>query len=266
MISDLDGVEASLEWANGSYPRSPVAATALAMRYTTLGWTARTHSAANQVSSEQFSMFSRWLERSERMLVEVCAEHPRFAPAWAARITNARGLELGMSEARRRYTHLARLTEHSYPAQVQMLQFLLPKWFGTVEAATEFAQDAARAAPPGSDSGALIALLHIERWAQLGQRDGQAHLASPAVHAELVEAASRSVLHPEHRPGPVGVQTHGTFAMAFWLGGHPADAARHLGLIGRRASEFPWRYALDSAAQLEGVRNDVFGPAQRARA
>ena len=265
-LAEVDGVERFLESAVASHPQSAFAKTALAARCIVIAWRIRTSNQAAAVSSQQFAQFFQWLARAEQTLLTVCAETPGFAPAWALRVLSARGLELGKSEAWRRQRKVASLSPHHFPSQTQMLQYLLPKWFGTMDEAAAFAREATAAAPLGSNAGALIAQYHLEQWIAVGaKRQGQAYLQQPEVVAELRDAASRSVLNPGHRPDPIGVEAHSTFLMAFWLGGHHADASAHVHALAGRASAYPWSYTLGSAASLEQVYRDVLAPKGRKR-
>ncbi len=265
-LAEQDGIEHALEDAVAADPHSASARTALAMRYSALAWASRSRGAASTVSEEQFALFRDGLVRSEQLLLLVCAEHPAYAPAWAARLPNARGLQLGTSEARRRYRHHAALSPHDFPAPSQLLQYILPKWFGSDDEAAAFVTEATLAAPDGSNSHALVPLLHLERWVELGNdRSAETYFTRADVIAEVRAAAGRSVLHADHELDAVGVQAHSTFLLVFYLGDHYEEAERHLDLLDGRVSEFPWRYALSGPKELpnvyEHIRTHVDGAA-----
>jgi hypothetical protein len=84
----------------------------LAARHISMGGQARTGLRARHASRNQFAVFHDHLRRAEQLLIEVVAREPANAMAWALRVTTAMGLELGQSEARRRYDRLAA----SYPS------------------------------------------------------------------------------------------------------------------------------------------------------
>ncbi|MFF7332815.1 hypothetical protein [Streptomyces sp. NPDC008150] len=241
-LGDLDEVETLLERAAAEQPDDPLPRALLAERYIRMGWEIRSRAEAQHVSRDRFARFHEWLRKAERLLIEVCAEHPGYAAAWASRQTSARGLELGQSESRRRYDRLSAVHPHHYGAQLQHLQQVCPKWSGSWEAAHGFARECATAAPPGSPSGALVALAHIEHWVSLEGGQDVAYLREVAVLAELRQAARDSVLHPDFVPGWHAPGAHGAFAMVFSLAGRPADAAPHFEALGNRIDEFPWRY------------------------
>ncbi|MHC2999315.1 hypothetical protein [Microbacterium sp. HJ5] len=261
LMADIDGVERLLEDAVNSAPPSACARTALARRYITIGWQIRSGARAEDVSAEQFDAFRSWLVKAEQLLIDACALDESYVPAWGVRVLTARALEVGPAEARRRYERVRRLSPHDYPAQSHMLQYLLPKWSGSQEEAHSFAVACAAEAPPGSHSGALVPIVHIEKWLELdGDDAGAAYLAQQAVVDEMTDAASRSVLHPDYRSGPLGVQTHSTFAMAYWLGGRRDLAAVHFAALGGRATEFPWYYTFDDPTGLDAIRSTLRDP------
>lgn len=257
-LAEVDEIEGFLEAAATENPHSAFANTALAMRHTAIGWAARTQADVSSLAQEPFTIFYEWLHKAEERLIAVCAEFPRFSPAWSARLTTAKGFQLGKSEAWRRYRHLNELSPHDFPAQALLLQHLTPKWMGTAEEAAAFAFDTADAAPPGSHSGALVAIYHIERWLEFGGSErGLTYMAQPAVLNELRRAADRSVLHSGHTLDGPGVVAHNAFAMAFWLGKHQEELLTHLRLLDGRATEFPWSYSAGKPAELGRPTSDL---------
>jgi hypothetical protein len=254
-LADVEGVEELLTRALEDDPHDPLLRTLLAERYVHIGWGIRTRHRAEHVSAEQFAQFHDWLRRAEQILIEVCAQHPTFALAWDVRLTTARGLQLGHSEARRRYARLASLDPHSYVAQKALLQQLCPKWSGTWQDAHEFATQCSELAPEGAPNGAVVALAHIEHWAELDMPAQEQYMTSSAVRDDLRRAAARSVLHPAHREDFHSLGAHNAFALAFLLGDHEEDAMTHLRVIGNRASGAPWDYLGDPVAYFSYHRD-----------
>ncbi|MFJ8947019.1 hypothetical protein ACIRG4_27920 [Streptomyces sp. NPDC102395] len=257
LVADVPGVENMLERAVREQPGDPLPRTLLAQRYVYIGWDIRSAARAEHVSRDQFDQFHSWLRRAEQLLIEVCAEQPSYTPAWNARLTTARGLELGQSEVRRRYDRLSAHHPHDYHAQTSLLQQLCPKWGGSWEAAHGFAQECAKAAPDGYANAALVADAHIEHWLELGGSEGAAYLRGVPVHDDLRFAAHASVLHPDHRADWNSIGAHSTFAFAFSLGGHFEDAAPHFAFLGNRASKHPWDYMNDPKASFRKFRKSA---------
>jgi hypothetical protein len=244
-LAGISGTEGYLEKAVQDRPGDPLARTLLAERYTRIGWWKRGRKDAQNVSREQFELFHDWLRKSERILIEVCAEHPDHAPAWTARLTTARMLELGRAEARRRYDRLSAHHPHHISAQRQLLQQLCPKWGGSWEDAHGFAKECVSAAPEGSYAGMVVAEAHVEHWLSLPEDEDREYLEDASVRDDLRHAAQVSLLHPDHRPGWHGFIGHSTFAMAFSLGGHLKDAAPHFAVLGDTVSKAPWDHLPD---------------------
>ncbi|MFB7332492.1 hypothetical protein ACFC00_12670 [Streptomyces adustus] len=257
LLSDIAGVEGFLERAVAELPGDPLPRTLLARRYISIGWDIRSGARAKHVSRDQFDRFHAWLRKAEQLLIEVCAEQPAYAPAWTARLITARGLELGQAEARRRYDRLSAHHPHHYRAQLQLLQQVCPKWSGSWEDAHGFARECASAAPDGSVAGALVAEAHIEHWLDLDTGADAAYLRGLPVRDDLRFAAQVSVLHRDHVPGWDTVGAHSTFAMAFSIGGHFADAAPHFAALGNRVTESPWHYLPDWRGQFTKFRKNA---------
>ncbi|MCX5194921.1 hypothetical protein OOK31_13585 [Streptomyces sp. NBC_00249] len=227
-------------------PRDPLARTLYAARLTTMGWEVRTGARAAHVAAERFEEFHGYLRRAERLLIEVCAEHPGYALAWHLRTVTARGLELGPSETRRRYDRLTEHHPHHFSAQSQLLQQLCPKWGGSWEAAEAFAAECLEQAPPGSPAAALVAIVQLERWLALAETDhddAEEYVEDRARHAALTQAAAASVLHPDFDSArPHSVTAHGVFAAVHCLARRWDEAAPHFRALGNRMSAFPWEY------------------------
>ena len=263
-LSEVDGVEAFLEWSVTTFPTSPWARACLAQRYVVIGWEVRTGNLAKDVSRDQFAVFHDWLQRAEDLHAPLFAQMPQFAPAWSVGIIVALGLQFDMTELRHRHTQLSTLSPHNWPVQSQVLQFVLPKWSGDWNLAGNFVREAINAAPRGSNCGALIAEHHLEWWMSLGAGTaGAAHLQRPDVLADLRDAASRSVLAGDAPLDSMRAEAHGTFLMAFYLGGNFEDAAVHARVLGERATVAPWYHITESETKVAGIYRQVLGEKKR---
>jgi hypothetical protein len=260
VVAETPGAEAFLAGAAERTPGEPLARTLLADRLIQVGWGIRTAHQAQHVSRQQFQEFHGYLRRAEVLLIGVCAEHPEYALAWYLRLITARGLELGAGEARRRYARLAEHHPHHFSGQQQLLQQLCPKWGGDWDAAHGFAAECAKASPPGSPNGALVAIAQMEQYLEMaaegGTRPAAGHLSSADVHQRLLAAAAHSVLHPAARTDVYHhIDAHNAFAAAHSAAGRPAAAAAHFRVIGNRATEFPWNYLGRGDHAAEFVRH-----------
>jgi len=216
------------------------------------GWKIRSSYRAQHVSQDQFRQFHDHLRRAERLLVDVVARDPGMVLAWELRLRTARGLELGQSEARRRYDQLSRQHPHHVLAQQQYLQQVCPKWSGTWEKMHGFGRECLTNAPEGALSPVIVADAVIEHWFGLSGDEANTYVRSPAVQAELREAAGRSVFHPNFQRTPGWVVAVSTFACAFSLADLRPEAASCFRALGPYAHEWGWQY-------LNGGAEKAFG-------
>lgn len=224
-------------------PTNGLAGTLLGTHLIRAGWRIRSGARAQDVSRSQFDQFHDHLRRAEQVLIDVTARHPDDAAAWTQRITLARGLELGQNEARRRYDRLAHHHPHHMPAQASLLQQLCPKWSGDWDRMFAFARECAQAAPDGAPNAALIADAHLERWLDFDSaREQTAYLRSTPVVDEIMQAAQRSVLHPDFADRSDWVWARSMFALMFSLTEQWSAAASQFTALGNLGSEFPWIY------------------------
>lgn len=247
VVGDQQNAEPFLNQAMAADPGDPLARSLLADRLIRIGWGIRSGAGAHYVSAARFRQFHGYLRRAEMLLIDVCAEHPRFGLAWYLRTTTSRGLELGLGETRRRYERLAEHHPHHYAGQQQLLQQICPKWGGTWEAAHGFAEECAKAAPPGRPNGALVAIAQLEQYLDAqekgGARGAAKYLNAPENRARLRAAAERSVLHPAARADAYAhTDAHNAFAGAHSAAARPADAAPHFRVLGDRANQSPWSH------------------------
>ncbi|MGQ5262441.1 hypothetical protein ACTWLT_16990 [Micromonospora sp. ZYX-F-536] len=240
---DQEGAEPFLRRVYDADPTDPLAGTLLGTSLIRAGWRIRSAARAQYVSRSQFDQFHEHLRRAEQVLIDVTARYPDDAAAWTQRITLARGLQLGQNEARRRYDRLAHHHPHHAPAQAGMLQQLCPKWSGDWDRAFAFARECAQAAPDGAPNAVLVAEAHLERWLEFDtDREWAAYRRDNPVADEVMQAAQRSVLHPDfvNRPGWVWVRS--TFALMFSLTEQWSAAASQFAALGNLGTDYPWAY------------------------
>jgi hypothetical protein len=260
VVADVAGAEEFL----AQLPPSRLARRLLAARLVSRAWEIRSAKRAKYVSQEQFAGMREQLRRAETILIELTAEDPADAVAWSFRLRSARGLEVGQSEARRRYDRLARFAPHSFAAQSQLVQQLCPKWSGSWDALHTFARECLEAAPPGSLSPAAVGEAHIEHCMELDRAEAASYLRNVAVQNEIFAAADKSVLHPEFAGGYHWPQACGVFAyLLVKIGDHERAAACFRALGDTVASEYPWQQLFsDPGAGFTLLRRQARGGAK----
>jgi hypothetical protein len=238
------GTEAWLADVVRVRPDDTLASLLCGTRLIAWAWEARTGLQAQYVGQDQFELFFERLCAAEDRLQDVVRRRPDSAAAWHQLVITARGLQLGVPEARLRFERAVTLHPGHVWAHQQMLQMVCAKWFGSREMMYEFADKAMRTAPPGSPLGHLVAIAYLEESLDAPEYPaGMARfMRSPHVRAALREAADRSVRHPAYRPGPVWRSVHSAFAMAFALAGEYRAAAEQFRVLGDVVVTFPWLY------------------------
>jgi hypothetical protein len=248
--ADGDHLEDFLRYVVHADPGDSAAVAMLGAHLINVGWNIRSGARAEYVSRQQFESFHDWLRRAEVVLLDGVARRPGDPALWVVRLTSARGLQLGLAEIRRRYGKLVAIDPHHLPGQEQFLQSLCPKWSGSWELLHPWCRETMLASPPGSLQAGLVVEGHVERLLEIGD-DAQnfAYLSSPAVRAEIYEAAQRSIWHPGFRREYGWVSVVSGFAFAFTLlEDHPA-AASAFGMLGHLATEYPWNYSSGDPAE-----------------
>ncbi|WP_157746322.1 hypothetical protein [Micromonospora inositola] len=240
MVAELRGVETFLQGAGGGPASSTLAATLLGARWVVMGWEVRTARYASQVSRQQFAQFHDYLARADNLLGDVVMAEPDNVSAWTTRVRIARGLQLGLAEAWRRYNRAAKARPHPVTAQLTLAQQLCPKWGGSFPELHAFAQRCAAEAPPGALNAAVVAEAHIEQ--ARAEPSASRYMRRPEVREQLRQAVARSVGHPAYRPVFGWVQAHSSFAYAWTLAGDRRSAAPHFAALGNRFTSFPWEY------------------------
>jgi len=252
--TSVTGSEDFLSDVVARYPDDLVAATMLGTRLVYAGWEIRGGGRASSVSEAQFEAFHNHLRRAEQILISVCARDPAFVPAWEERITIARALSLGQSEARRRYDNLIRQEPHHLGAQNSLLQQLCPKWGGDFAAMHAFAAECTAAAPPGYPNAALVVDGHMEHWLDFDSTaEGDAYMTSAAVRSEIQAAADRSVMHPAFDRSRDWVYAMSMFALGFTMIGDWPRAKWCFNALGPYADKWGWQY-LPGGAEQEFVQ------------
>ncbi|WP_326551662.1 hypothetical protein [Micromonospora sp. NBC_01813] len=234
-------------------PADSVAAALLGRLMIHEAWQVRTSARAKDVSRSQFRTFHELLRAAERMLIDAAAYQPDDCSIWACRLITARGLELGQSEARRRYDRLAEQDPHHLPGQELLLQQLCPKWGGTFDEMHGFAREVAAAAPTGALNGSLVAQAHFEHMCDLKSWE-LAKYATDEVKEEVRMAAARSVLHPDFRPTYGWIDAASRFALVLGMLDDHAAAAPHFKALGNRVSSNVWGNFDDSIAMFADLR------------
>lgn len=258
------GIEGLLREALREDPADGAASALLGWHLIHIGWEIRTGARAQYVSAEQFSRFRDWLCRAEQVLIDGAAYHPADPAIWTARLTSARGLELGQAETRRRYDRMAAADPHHLPGQFSMVQSLCPKWSGSWDLLHGFVNETAAAAPPGGAHGALVVDAHVEHALETADnmRGMIGYFSDPRVRTEIYQAAERSIGHPAFGRGYGWLRALNGFALCFQLIGDRQAAASAFERMDGLATKGPWQYLGDAGKEFRKARDWALGGAK----
>lgn len=238
------GAVATLSDALPASPTDSALRTLLGGALVGMAWRVRSSLEPQHVSAEQFELFHQRLREADQVLGPVAAADPANVAAGTLRVTIARGLQMGLGEARSRYHAVARQDPHFLPAQRHLLRQLCPKWGGSTEEMYAFARERVAQAPPGSAVGALIVEAHVEHWTTIRSLGGW--FGKPEIREEIDRAAQESVLHPEFQGGYDWVYAYNMFAFVYTRSRRYRAAAPMFKALGRYVEENLWSWAHDS--------------------
>ncbi|MYW62967.1 hypothetical protein GTY65_02575 [Streptomyces sp. SID8379] len=239
-LAELDGVE---EWIGRAVERDKEhRATALLIsgaRHIKWGWDARTSARAVDVSREQWKIFHERLHIAEEQLFEAAELRPDWGTPWRQLLTSGRGMSLGADINETRFDAALRRDPLDLDVHVEWVSQLQPRWGGEPGQAVTFAREAAARAPEGHRLGCVIAMAHIEDWVESERHDC---LHTPAIQAELRDAAQRSILHPDYERRPGWQADFNMFAMALALASESTAARRVFHELDGAYTSWPWKY------------------------
>lgn len=256
-LQSVAGLERWIDQVIAAEPGRPLPLLVSGARHVGWAWHAWPESAAGRVEGldagtvfdERHARFRARLETAEERLLAAAEAAPEWAAPWHFLQICGRGLDAGPEVAERRFEAVVKRAPHLTAAHRERLQQLSPKWGGAQGEALAFARRAMLAAPEGSPLGELVASACLEEWLERGGDPDSVFLGRNDVLDALHEAADRSVRHPAFARRLDWPLPFNTFAMAFALAGDRAAARRMFAVLGKRATEMPWRY-LDERSPL----------------
>ncbi|MEU8571029.1 hypothetical protein AB0C51_22250 [Streptomyces pathocidini] len=200
--------------------------------------------------------------RETAPLIATAAEAaPRDPVPWRIALDHARGTHATRTDFEMLWSEAVGRSPHHYGCHVAALQYLSASWYGSHRECLGFAEDAARAALPGSLLHALPARAALA--VLLGGADrnvrwipgrGAAHRTIPAapVPAPLLDdrvdaAADLAIaMSARYEPGdPWPAEVRNLLAYVLIARGRWAAALEQFRLIGPCATSFPWSHLSD---------------------
>ncbi|MFF2364706.1 hypothetical protein ACFVU0_18700 [Streptomyces sp. NPDC058122] len=247
-LAELDGVQ---DWIGRAVEEDKEhRATALLIsgtRHISWGWEARTSARAANVTQEQWRIFRERLVIAEEHLLEAAELRPEWITPWRRLLTSARGMSLPSSVKETRFDAALRRDPLDLETHIEWVSQLQPRWGGDPGQALTFARDALGRAPQGHPLGCVVAMAHIEDWVESERGNC---LETPAIQAELREAADHSILHPAYARHPGWQHDFNMFAMALSLAGERHTARRVYQELDGAYTSWPWTYFAEPEKQF----------------
>ena len=211
-------------------------------------WEARGRAGSEHVRRDAFEVFFERLRRAEESLMRAVHLAPEDPVPWTHLLISGRGLQVPKEEQWMRYEESKARHPWLSEAQLQMLQYLCAKWFGSDVESLEFAGTVAREAPDSSPALAVVPMAHIEIWLALHSRDRgnpDGYIHGPEVRQQIHDVAERSVYREDFPIDLTTVRAANVFAFAIYLMGGEGAARQIVKRLGTRRTEFPWGYHVD---------------------
>ena len=179
-------------------PNSHLAASFLGVFYTEYAWHARGGGFANTVPEERWNLFADRLHKAQPMLKKAYEMSPNDNMAASSMISVCMGLNLPRSEMEQWFERAIAPNPDDLQPYKAKLQYLQPRWHGTVQEMLEFVQECVKDAPPGS----LRPLILVDAMEDLGgpcYSLGRQYFLRPEVWAGIQAVMeSRLAQYPDH--------------------------------------------------------------------
>ncbi|NEB01018.1 hypothetical protein [Streptomyces sp. SID13726] len=254
-VAELDGVQ---DWIGRAVEEDKEhRATALLIsgaRHINWGWEARTAARAVHVTREQWQIFYERLEIAEEQLLEAAELRPDWVTPWRRLLTSGRGMSLGPAVNETRRDAALRRDPLDLATHIEWVSQLQPRWSGEAGQALAFAREAYAGAPDGHRLGCVIAMAHIEEWVE---SDDKNCLVTPDTQDELLEAAERSILHPDYVRRPGWQEDFNIFAMALSLASERIALPRVFDELEGAYTSWPWKYMTEPEKKYARARRNA---------
>lgn len=244
------------EWVDAWAEAEPASAVARQFRGNFLvawAWAIRGGKRANKTKADQFAAFFEVLEVAREELEGAAALAPSDGGPVASLLDVARGLQAPRDAVDELFAEAQRREPWMPGAARSMVQYLAPKWYGSVGEVLAFARSVRAEAPAGLSVHEVIADAHIEAWLETSRGDGYWKQAGIADEILAAAAASIDVFESD---APWDMSTRGTFAFCYWKLGLKDRLRPELERIGPNLT-YPWTMLRSPANDLMTSRTSV---------
>ncbi|MCL2778068.1 MAG: hypothetical protein FWD73_08690 [Polyangiaceae bacterium] len=208
-------------------------------------WKARGTGAGSTVTKDGARLMRERLRVAQSELLQAIAMDPADPTPHAHLITCAKGLQLSKEEAFSQFSYAMAKDPENIHACKRLLDFLHPKWFGSIAEVRSVALDIARRSRPGSDLRALPFLAHAFAWEYTALFDDHRKKADAAIRAadaraELDEAWANWAASQSPSPRRSTIILHNYAAFCLYLMKDQSRLALQLRAIGTGYINYPW--------------------------
>lgn len=214
-------------------------------------WAGRGRAVTSLTGERELADFHDQLRAAEEQLGMLTLEQPDDeVPLWYL-ISCARGLGRGQDVALERLGALRDVALTHRRGHSHALRYLAPKWGGSEESVREFAWRVSEGHPAGTVLHGLVPEALVETWvgrlAGSGVPDaaGAEQLWHDSSTRDQLELSWSAYAGTEDIGAPWRVRDLNTFVFAFCQAGMAEHAARAVGILEGRVSDYPWRYVAD---------------------
>jgi hypothetical protein len=234
-------------------PDSYVANLFAGVSKTCLAWIARSAKVASSVSEESANQFVTLLDEAADYLIAADKINPDDAEICARAIRVFMGLGVAEENVWSYFNAAASLIPDHLMAHLMMINYLNPKWRGSLEAMHDFANQ--RVEDTGSSLLITLKLFAItEEWLYYNMNDEmdkyRAFFKQESVQANITALFNN---YSEEESGALLIPyVYNYFAFLFWQMGNKDQARALISKIPGKMTVYPWAYMnIDSNAQLQ---------------
>lgn len=211
-------------------------------------WQARGYGRGAEISEDRWQEFFHRLEITRNILLECADKTPEDPTPWAYLVMIAAWHGDDDDTKWSYFNKAIKRDPNNWPAHIHMIIALSKKWGGCNEEMLQFARDASKKAPDGSDIGAILvkAFIEIYKYHDFIEDDpkaAQAFLDTPEIQAELVAAYDKSLNHKSHRKNKTTIFARYNLSCWFWFVRDRTRLTKELKTLGPSIEEIHWRWA-----------------------
>ena len=210
-------------------------------------WSARGYGRGHEVSEEEWKEFFRRLEITRDTLLRCAEKAPEDPTPWAYLIMVATWHSDSENTKYHYFQQAIERDPYNWAAHMHMIIALSEKWGGDNEEMLNFARNASKNAPKGSDLKAILVKAYIEYWKYLyifedDLESAEQFLNDPAIRADIANLYEDSIAMEGFTETKVTIFARYNFSGWFWLTRDKARLKAELHILGNKLEDIHWRW------------------------